>query len=337
MNHQLIITPEILAPRLGEQLVNMGLLTAEQLKKALMYQEQQIAAGKPAILLGQALLDLGLLDRPTLDRAITEQIIILRSALEDANRNLEARVQQRTAELEEALRKLSELSQLKANFLSAVSHELRTPLTHMRGYVELLVNGSLGSITEEQKKALDVSLRSVHRLQNLIDDLIMFSQASQGEMSLHRVPVDLNQVAGMVIGHIAGKAEERGVLIEHQIDPALLPVNADAEKIRWVITQLMDNAIKFTPHGGKVILKIVSEKGFAEIKVTDTGIGIQPERLAEVFEPFHQLDGSSTRRYGGTGLGLSLARQIVEAHGSLINIQSEVNKGTSVSFPLVFQ
>src|SRR5689334_15402252 len=122
-----LISPEVLVPRLGEQLVKVGLLTEEQLKKALDYQRLRAAEGRPS-LLGEAVIELGFIDRITLDRAITEQIIRLRAALEDANRNLEYRVQQRTAELEEALRKLSEINQLKANFIANVSHELRTPL-----------------------------------------------------------------------------------------------------------------------------------------------------------------------------------------------------------------
>ena len=180
MDNNELLTPEVLVPRLGDQLVQMGLLTDAQLKQALDYQRAQAEHGNPR-LLGQALIDLHLLDRPTLDRAITEQILRLRSALEDANKNLENRVRQRTAELEGALRKLSELSQMKANFVANVSHELRTPLTHIRGYLELLSTEALGPLNEDQIKALDVSVRSTGRLQTLIDDLIQFSLAARGE------------------------------------------------------------------------------------------------------------------------------------------------------------
>ncbi len=336
MSEQPVITPEVLVPRLGEQLVNMGLLTASQLEQALKHQQRQAAEGKPASLLGQTLVELGFLDRPTLDRAVTEQIIQLRSALEDANRHLEARVKQRTAELQEALRKLSELSELKANFMANVSHELRTPLTHVRGYVELMTSESLGPLTEEQKRALQVSLRSVHRLQNLIDDLILFSQAAQGEMSLQLGPVNLNQLAGLAIDHAQSKANEREITLAFRVAPTLQLVRGDFEKLRWVISQLLDNAIKFTEPGGSVMLVMDVENEIARVTVRDTGIGIKPERMAEVFEPFHQLDGSSTRRYGGTGLGLALVRQIIEAHGSIVSLNSEPGDGTTVSFPLMF-
>jgi signal transduction histidine kinase len=113
-------------------------------------------------------------------------------------------------------------------------------------------------------------------------------------------------------------------------------VQADPEKIGWVLGQLLDNAIKFTPSGGSVTVSIKEEgNNLIHIAVTDTGIGIPTNRLIEIFEPFHQLDGSSTRHYGGTGLGLSLVRQIVEAHGSLLDVQSVEGKGSTFKFPLL--
>jgi len=329
------LSPESLVPRLGDQLVLMGLLTDEQLKQALQRQRQSSTNGKPC-LLGQAILDLGFLDRPTLDHAVTEQILHLRAALEDANRNLEERVTQRTAELKEALRKLSEINQIKANFVANVSHELRTPLTHIRGYLELLQSESLGELNPSQIKALAVSLKSSIRLQNLIDDLILFSLASRGEMTLTLKPVDLNQIVSIAMERSASKAEEQEIEIDVQINPALPLVQADEEKISWVISQLLDNAIKFTQPGGKVTLNVVREdEHMVVISVIDTGIGIEPEKMKEIFEPFHQLDGSPTRRYGGTGLGLALVLQIVESHGSLVEVFSDVNKGTTITFPLL--
>ncbi|MGC8855403.1 MAG: histidine kinase dimerization/phospho-acceptor domain-containing protein, partial [Anaerolineae bacterium] len=183
MNQPARLTPEMLVPRLGDYLVRRGHISAAELQKALAYQQEQIAMGKTC-LLGQALLELNLLDRDTLEQAITEQILQLRAALQAANRNLERRVQERTAELQAALERLSELSQLKANFVSNISHELRTPLTHIIGYLELLVSESLGPLTPEQRHALQVSQRAAARLENLIEDLIMFSLASRGELSL---------------------------------------------------------------------------------------------------------------------------------------------------------
>src|SRR5215211_3263301 len=177
MAEQYRLTPEMLVPRMGEYLIHKGLISAENLQKALDYQQESIAKGNP-ILLGQALIELKLLERAELDQAVTEQIIQLRSALQAANRTLERRVEERTAELQKALERVSELSQLKSNFIANISHELRTPLTHIKGYIELLITETLGDITEEQRHALQVSQQSTNKLEALIEDLILFSLAS---------------------------------------------------------------------------------------------------------------------------------------------------------------
>ncbi len=329
------LTPEMLVPRLGEYLVQRGYITELDLQKALAYQQEQMERDQ-TYLLGQALIDLKLISRAVLDQAVTEQIIQLRSALQAANRNLERRVQERTAELQQALERLSELSQVKANFVSNISHELRTPLTHIKGYLELMISESLGPITNEQRHALTVSQRSASRLEEIINDLIMFSLASKGELSLRLEAVDIKRLGSLAVKTAAEKAAERDVTVHAVIQDDVPPVQADSQKIAWVLSQLLDNGIKFTPAGGRVVLNIKQEIGnLVMISVSDTGIGIPPEKVEEIFEPFHQLDESSTRKYGGAGLGLSLVRQIIEAHGSLIDVQSIEGHGTTFRFPLL--
>jgi len=329
------LTPEMLVPRLGEHLVNNEQITEEELQRALRYQQEKIAGGENP-LLGQTLLELGIITKDTLDEAVTEQIIQLRSALQATNRNLERRVQERTAELQAALESLSELSELKANFISNISHELRTPLTHIKGYLELLVSESLGPITDEQKHALQVSQRSSSRLENLIEDLIMVSVTTRGELTIKQEAIDIRRMANLTIKSALEKAEKRGVSVHAVVDKKLPFVQADIKKLSWVLNQLLDNAIKFTPSGGRVVLRIEHESDkLISISVTDTGIGIPADRINEVFEPFHQLDGAATRRHGGTGLGLLLVRQIVEAHGSMLDIKSVEGKGTTIKFPLL--
>lgn len=329
------LTPEMLIPRLGEYIVQKGLLTDDDLRKALAYQQERNSEGKH-YLLGQALMDLNLITRDALDQVVTEQIIQLRSALQASNRNLEQRVKERTAELNEALQRLSELSQMKANFVANISHELRTPLTHVKGYLELMVTESLGSISEEQRHGLQVSQRAAGKLESMIDDLIMFSLATRGEMSMKLDKVDIRRLVTLAVKSATSKAEERGVQLTMSVVDELYPVQADPEKIGWVLNQLLDNAIKFTPSGGSVAVAVKLEgNNLVQTSVTDTGIGIPTDRLKEIFEPFHQLDASSTRHYGGTGLGLSLVRQIVEAHGSLLDVQSVEGKGSVFKFPLL--
>jgi len=329
------LTPEMLIPRLGEYLVQKGLISESDLMRALDYQQEQVAKGNPSML-GQALMELNLLDRASLDQAITEQILQLRSALQAANRNLEQRVRDRTSELNEALNRLSELSQMKANFVSNISHELRTPLTHIKGYLELLISESLGKISDEQRHALSVSQKAGGKLEGMIEDLIMFSLASRGELSMKLEEVDIRRLISLASKSALNKADERGVKLQTAIPNILPPVQADAEKLGWVVNQLLDNAIKFTPSGGSVTISLVEEgSNLVQLSVVDTGIGIPVSRMKEIFEPFHQLDGSSTRRYGGTGLGLSLVRQIIEAHGSLLDVKSVEGKGSSFKFPLL--
>lgn len=329
------LAPEMLIPRMGEYIVQKGLISDDDLRKALAHQQEQTSKGKQ-ILLGQALMDLNLLDRAALDQVVTEQLIQLRSALQAANRNLEQRVKDRTADLNEALNRLSELSQMKANFIANISHELRTPLTHVKGYLELLITESLGNISNEQRHALQVSQRATTKLESLIGDLIMFSLASRGEMSMKLDMVDIRRLVSLAAKSALNKAEERGVKVLVSAPDHLPVVQADPEKIGWVVNQLLDNGIKFTPSGGSVTINLKEDgNNLVLVSVADTGIGIPPARLKEIFEPFHQLDGSSTRHYGGIGLGLALVRQIVEAHGSLLDAQSVEGKGSAFKFPLL--
>jgi signal transduction histidine kinase len=337
-NPAIPITPEILVPRVGELLIDRGVLTQDGLQRALDYSKKPGPDGQQR-LVGQALLELKLIDRETLDQVITEQILQLQSALQQANLRLEKRVQERTQELQSALNKLAELNQLKSNFISNVSHELRTPLTHIRGYLDLMNDGCLGVITDEQSTALDVMLRSEARLEELIEKMIQFSLEATGQFTLQMKPANFIDVVDIALKQAKIKAANRPVVLKVELGEDPCVVRMDHEKIQWVVMELVDNAIKFTPPGGCVSVELEKEADTAHFQVADTGIGISPERLSEIFEPYHQLDGSSTRRYGGIGLGLALVKKILEAHGSKVDVTSELEKGTLIKFqlPLVGQ
>ncbi|MGE5222774.1 MAG: ATP-binding protein [Omnitrophica WOR_2 bacterium] len=327
------ITPEILVPRLGEILIEKGLIQPEELQSALDYHNRLAAEGHPK-LLGQTLLELKFVDRETLDQVVTEQILQLQAALRESNQQLERRVQERTLDLQNALNKLSELNQLKSNFVSNISHELRTPLTHLKGYLDLLVDGSLGPLTENQASALNVLSRSETRLEQLIENLIRFSFATKGEFTIHMDALSIEDLVNPVVSRMVKQANARQISLETNLEEGLPKVKADGEKISWVILQLLDNGIKFTPAGGWVKVDALKNGSQVTLSVTDNGIGMSPERIEEIFEPFHQLDGSSTRRYSGTGLGLALVRRIIEAHGAFISVISETGKGSSFQFSL---
>lgn len=326
-------TLEILVPRLGQYLVDKQVISDDELGLALEYQQKMAAEGRQR-LLGQAILDLELIDRDILDRAITEQVFALQHALQRANRQLERRVQERTAELQDALVRLSELNQLKSNFISNISHELRTPLTHIRGYSELILDGTFGSLTQDQKHALDVVLRSSHKLQQLIEDLLQFSLAVQGELSLQLEHVSLRAVIESVVLQYRSRALAKDINLESLLPDKPLIVQADEEKLAWVLQQLVDNAIKFTPAGGLIRIAVQLENQLATAAVIDSGIGIPEQRVDELFEVFHQLDGSMTRQYGGIGLGLAYANRILEAHGSKLQVSSKVGKGSRFEFSI---
>lgn len=340
MSNSEYLSPEILVPRMGEYLVEKGLVTAEELARALKHQEALRQKNEDR-LLGQVLVDLGFIDHETRDSAITELILQLKAALQEANQQLleanqqlEQRVQERTAELEKALAKLAELNQLKANIVANISHELRTPLTHLKGYLELLVAGDLGPVNEQQNSALAIIERSTDRLGRLIEDLLLFSSSQNDQMQISMGSFDLQVLSLSALHKTKHKAKERNIKLVYECDEKIPNVEGDEDKISWVIIQLLDNAIKFTQPGGMVTLRIHPQEGEVNVMILDTGIGIPAARIDEVFDSFYQLDGSTTRRAGGTGLGLALAKNIIEAHGSNIQVTSEVGKGSCFSFSL---
>jgi signal transduction histidine kinase len=327
------MTPEVLVPRLGEYLVERKFISPKQLQQALDDQKKSTKSGK-TILLGQALVQRGQIDRETLDKAVTEQILQLQAALKSSNDHLEQRVQERTSELERSLIKLTELNQLKYNFVSNISHELRTPLAHMVGYLDLISSESLGPLTASQIEAVNVLNKAYHRLQDLIDSLLLFSMASQGELSLRPLPLSLDKLVKSIVIQSQAKAKDRDITLEIDIPDDLPRIVADNEKLAWVLMQLMDNAIKFNHPGGKVEISARTSNQSVSVTVTDTGIGIEEEKLDEVFDAFHQLDSSASRKYGGTGIGLTLAQRIINAHGSSIDISSDINQGSRFRFTL---
>ena len=326
-------TPQWLVPRIGDFLIKQGEISDAQLKMALSQQKKAAESGEH-ILLGQTLLKLGYLERETLDRAITQQIVELHAALQESNRTLQQRVTERTKELRHALERLTEINQIKANLISNISHELRTPLAHIKGYVELFVAGQLGNLSEEQSDALRVTLRATNRLEGLIEDLIEFSTASREGITLHLQPVSVPELIDGVFDRSSEKAEKAGVALKAELPNKLPDLQVDRERLSWAIFQLVDNGIKFTPDGGKVNVQVGVDDLGIHFVVSDTGIGIPEDRIHEIFEPFHQLDGSPTRRYGGAGLGLALVKIIVDAHGAKLSVKSQEGKGTKFEFTI---
>jgi signal transduction histidine kinase len=327
------LTPEVLIPRLGDVLVEQGLITNDQLTLALEKQKTDRLLGK-STLLGQVMREMGILDQQTLDQAITQQILSLQNSLKEANEFLEHRVQQRTAELEEAYKKLSELNELKSNFIANISHELRTPLTHILGYLDLMYTDGLENLHDDQMESLDIIRKASDRLGHLIEDLILFSSSEVGSISIGRETFDLVAVVKEVVWKSDTVLRKRKILVKTVFPATVALVHADRSKIYWVVNQLLDNAIKFNHEGGSIEVKVEELEGKVKTSVIDTGIGIDKEKIRDIFEPFHQIDGSSTRKQGGTGLGLTLAKKILDAHNQDLIVTSTPSKGSSFSFCL---
>jgi signal transduction histidine kinase len=326
------IAPELLVPRIGDYLIEREILRPSQLQAALEYQRSRYLEQQP-LLLGQALLELGMITREALDETVTAQILELHNKINEANLSLKQRIEERTVELRQALEQLTELNQLKANFIANISHELRTPLTQIKGYLDIVSDEALGTLNTRQKEAISVVKKAEERLERLIDDLIQFSLVSRGDLSLNMHQVDPIGLIRSSVERSRTKAAQLNIDLKVENPQTLPSFYADEDKLGWVLNQLLDNALKFTAAGGTVCIGCYQvDDGMVGFSVKDTGIGIPGSRINEIFEPFHQLDGSTTRKYTGTGLGLAMVRKIIEAHGSQINVQSEVGHGSTFDF-----
>ncbi len=323
---------ESLVPRLGERLVQKGLITEAQLQRALDYQRERAQVGEK-IRIGRALVRLGFLDEETLDQAIAETLLQLQEALYQSNVRLQQQVEKREKQLQKALNRLAELQRVKANFVASISHELRTPLAHIIGYLDLLHDGDLGNLTEEQRRAVRVMQNAAERLHLLIEDLIGFALLSQGEIVLNPQPVAVEKLFAEALAPLRVRAEAKGVYLQEDI-PRGVYVLADGEKITWVLRHLLDNAIKFTPPDGTVWLQAAPQGFQVHFMVEDSGPGIHARHLRSVFEPFSQLEEATHRRHGGAGLGLALAKQVLEAHQATLEVVSKVGRFTRFSFSL---
>jgi two-component system sensor histidine kinase BarA len=255
-------------------------------------------------------------------------------------------LEDKNKKLQDAYDRLKELDRLKSNFLATVSHELRTPLTSIIGYSEMLAEGIAGTLVGEQKEFVQTIHEKGEQLLSLIMSLLDLSKLESGTMSVRTKPTDLKKVLETVQSTLAPTAQKKSVTLDVEVAPDVPEIRADAERLRQVFLNLVENAIKFTPKGGSVKLRARmlpseagddAEAGFAllaparapvEVRVIDTGIGIPSRERARVFDPFYQVDSSSTREYGGTGLGLSIVKRLVDAHGGKITIEDNEPRGT---------
>src|SRR5215218_9940974 len=275
----------------------------------------------------------------TVSRGIEHRRLMLaereaRAGLEELNRELERRVEERTAELSRVNRELVEANRMKDIFLATLSHELRTPLTPVLGWVNLLRSG--GSADASMlTQGLDAIQRNAQLQARLVDDLLDISRVVSGKLRIDREPVNLSGVVESAAEVVRADALARAVELSVELPAQPVVVQGAPLRLQQIVWNLLSNAVKFTPKGGRVNARVWVEGDDAFVEVTDTGIGIAHDFLPHVFDRFRQADGSTTRQYGGLGLGLAIVRALAELHGGWVVAESEgEGRGARFTFGL---
>jgi signal transduction histidine kinase len=249
---------------------------------------------------------------------------------------LETKVNERTKELSHALKTVEDISKKKSEFISAVSHELRTPLTSIKGYASILMTGKVGDIPEAVKERLGkINLHS-DNLVKLINDLLDISRIESGRVEMKTSPQKMRPIADNIADLLTPQLQNKGVALRVNIAQDLPEIEVDSSQVERVFINLVGNAIKFTPPGGSITINghINRDRNESIFEVADTGIGITKEDLSKIFDEFYRVDNEINLNVKGTGLGLALAKNIVEAHYGKMWVTSEVGAGTTFHFTI---
>jgi two-component system OmpR family sensor kinase len=229
--------------------------------------------------------------------------------------------------------RLQAARQMQTDFVANVSHELRTPLTAVKGMVETLQDGAIDDAGVRDRFLATVA-GETERLIRLVNDLLLLSRVDSEALVLHRAPLDLCALIQAAVEQLAPQAEARSVAVRMEAPPDLPPVHADPDRLTQVLLNLLDNALKYSPPGGKVTVTVAPAAGAVRIEVRDRGIGIPAQDLPHVGERFFRSDKARSRAQGGSGLGLAIARALVELHGGTLHVDSQVGQGTTVALVL---
>jgi len=237
-------------------------------------------------------------------------------------------------EIQDKSRQLEAANRHKSEFLANMSHELRTPLNAIIGFSDVMLSGMTGALEEKPKEFIGDIRDSGKHLLHLINDILDLSKIEAGRMDLDVSRFDLRSAIDNAITLVKGRADRHGIQLETRIAPEVEAYDGDERKFKQIVLNLMSNAVKFTPEGGKVTLSAARANGAYEIAVTDTGIGIAPEDQLVIFEEFRQVGSDYARKAEGTGLGLTLTRRLVELHGGTLAVRSAPGQGSTFTFTL---
>jgi signal transduction histidine kinase len=276
-----------------------------------------------------------------------------RQLVTKAREELELRVIERTREVEDARRatlhmlkdlkedmvKLEAVDRMKTEFMSMVSHELRTPLTPIRGYLSLLLDDKIGPLSDEQRKTLNIIIKQSNHLQELIESLLDLSRLELGKpIPIVKEPLSIKETFDDIIDSVRLQLDTRELKLEVEAGGDLPAIVADRVKLKRILSNLISNSLKFTPRGGEIRLSVRPKPGGIRIEVADNGIGIQSDLLEKVFERFYQIESAYTRETGGIGMGLTIARELVEMHGGRLWAESPgLGKGSIFIVELPFE
>jgi signal transduction histidine kinase len=226
--------------------------------------------------------------------------------------------------------RLKEAEQIRRDLVADVAHELRAPVSSIRAYLEAMRDGLMDTNT----KSLDSLYEDIILLSRLIDDLQTLSLADAGQLSLVYQPEDISHIVNSVAESVQPKAVAKRINLTVNFPERLPPTKVDAQRLSQILHNLLDNAIRHTPSGGSVLVNIVETDKSIKVTVSDTGEGIPPEDLPHMFERFYRVDKSRSKATGGSGLGLTIARRLVEAHGGKIEVRSKLGEGSEFTFTI---
>lgn len=234
---------------------------------------------------------------------------------------------------ESNLKKLEELDRLKSEFLATLSHELKTPLVSIKGYLDLMATQKMGPLTEKQIKALTVSLKNTSHLNNLISSILNFARMEAGKLKFDMVNQKLQPNINDIVDSLKPLADGRNIGFNISMDQGLPAVSMDPDLIHRVLSNLIENSIKFSQPGTSISIRVFQpDAGRIQVDIADQGCGIPADKIDKIKAPFFQADKSDTRPTGGLGLGLAIAEKILAGHGTSLAIKSEEGKGTCCSF-----